>query len=81
MLTVGARCRLRRDQRLPDPADTRTALAPTEGLAVDAAGRDWGAYGTVEQVSILGLRGFMRPLHNGHNPVPEGKMWGGVQSH
>jgi hypothetical protein len=35
----------------------------------------------VDQVSILELRGFMRPLHNGHNPVPEGKMEGGVQSH
>jgi len=24
----------------------------------------------VEQVSILRLRGWMRPLHNGQNPVP-----------
>jgi hypothetical protein len=40
VLTAVTGCHLTREQCLPNPADTRSPVATTEVLAVDAAGED-----------------------------------------
>ena len=40
VLTAVAGCHLRREQCLPDPADTRSSIATAEVLAIDAARED-----------------------------------------